>query len=82
MGKKGILIVAIAVALTITIMSIGSVSGLEDVPWICMTLVDDDIQTENVMSPTNPEQGETYCFPKEKNIGLPNEELIECSCEW
>jgi len=89
MERKSFVVAALVIALMFSLMIVPAVA-LEEVEWLCeqegerpgAEIVDTTFSEWREWAIRNPESGDIRCFPLTKNIGLPDDELVTCSCEF
>jgi hypothetical protein len=92
MERKSWVVAALVIALMFSLIAVPAVA-LEEVEWLCEQEgersgaeihegVDTTFSEWREWAIRNPETGDTRCFPLTKNIGLPDDELVMCSCEF
>lgn len=92
MERKSFVVAALVIALMFSLMIVPAVA-LEEVEWLCEqeggrsgAEIRESLGTTfsewRVWDTRNPETGDIRCFPLSKNIGLPDDELVTCSCEF
>ncbi len=91
MERKSWVVAALVIALMFSLIVVPAVA-LEKVEWLCEqegersgAEIHESLDTTSEWREwaiRNPETGDIRCFPLTKNIGLPDDELVTCSCEF